>query len=129
MAGVHLADFPPARRVPFVAGMGVFDQAGADPGRAVLVPGRQACWRMGRQSQQRLFGLQPVLPGAPLRTSVLEVKAEGQRGYLLMGGRGVGVRTGNKDGVWLVHRFIFAEESVSQNFRDRIIQGRHGFVK
>ena len=75
MAGVHLADLPAARRLPFVAGMGVFDQAGADPGRAVLVPGRQACWRMGRQSQQRLFGLQPVLPGAPLRTSVLEVKA------------------------------------------------------
>ena len=128
MAGVHLPDFPAARRVPFVAGMGVFDQVGADPGRAVLVPGRQACWRMGWQSQQRLFGLQPVLPGAALWTSVLEVKAEGQRGYLLMGGRGVGVRTGNKDGVWLVHRFIFTKQSVSQSFRDRIIQDRDGFL-
>ena len=98
MAGVHLPDFPAARRVPFVAGMGVFDQVGADPGRAVLVPGRQTGWRMGRQSQQRLFGLQPVLLGAALRTSVLEVKAEGQRCYLLMGGRGGGVRTGSKDG-------------------------------
>ena len=101
MAGVHLADFSPARRVPFVAGMGVFDQVGADLVRAVLRPGRQACGRIGRQLQQQLFGLQPVLPGAPLRTSVFEVKAEGQRGYLLMGGRGGGARTGNtwKDGV------------------------------
>ena len=115
MAGVHLADFPAVRRVSFVAGMGVFDQVGADPGRAVPAPGRQAGWRMGRQSQQQLFGLQPVLPGAPLRTSVLEVKAEGQRGDLLMGGRGGVVRTGHtvKGGVWMVHVNIFTPESVS----------------
>jgi hypothetical protein len=99
--------------VSFVAGTVVFDQWGGDPGRAVPVPGRLACWRIGRQSQQQLFGLQPILPVPPLRTSVLEVKAECQCGYLLMGGRVVGVWTGNIDGMWLVHGFIFTEECFS----------------